>query len=393
MLNFSGQMDHKTNCLHVRDPNAPAPQLMRMNDTVDNVGLMKEWLRFCQYNHADCLEQNRSFLPTRLLDVQAFPGSKDVRLVASKLMRSDPYTKPRYLALSHCWGKLPLIETKTGNIGSMENGVRFSDLSRTFQDAVTLTRKLGERFLWIDSLCIIQDEKEDWLREAADMARVYGNSYCTLAALSSADGSGGCHLEDRVQAVTDNAFFDLRVPSSSGGPYIRIFRKEPSDWSTEYDGTEGRAGMTQSPLRLRAWVLQERELSKRSIHFGRNQLLWECKQMKGSAQLPWMEMKKKKGLTYPEGWLQLTEDYSHRELTESMDKLPALAGIAEVYQRRHVQYLAGLWSDQFPAALMWHSLSPLAKRHEAYRAPSWSWASLQGRISYVSSPRNRGVTN
>lgn len=366
-----------------------------MNNTVDNVELMKNWLRVCQDTHANCSNQTQTFMPTRLLDVQAFPGSRDVKLVASKSMRSDSYTKPTYLTLSHCWGKLPLIETTLENIRHMENGVRFGDLSRTFQDAVTLTRRLGQRYLWIDSLCIVQNDPEDWAREAADMARVYGNSYCTLAALSSADGRGGCHLEDQVQRVMDNPFFDLRDPSSSDEPYIRIFRKEPSDWSTEYDGMEGRAGSTRSPLRYRAWVLQERELSKRSIHFGRNQLLWECKQTKGSAQLPWLEMKKKRGLTYPEGWLQLTEDYSRRDLTKSMDKLPALAGIAEVYQRQHrgAQYLAGLWSDQFPAALMWHSVNPLARRHEAYRAPSWSWASLNGRISYVSSRPDKDATN
>ncbi|KAF3041022.1 hypothetical protein E8E11_001572 [Didymella keratinophila] len=216
------------------------------------------------------------------------------------------------------------------------------------------------------------------------MARVYGNSYCTLAALSSVDGSGGCHHKDNVQGIMDNTFFDLQTPSPSDQPYVRIFRKEPNDWSTEYDGGEGHTGQTQSPLRYRAWVLQERELSRRSIHFGQNQLLWECKQMKGSAQLPWLEMKKKRGLTYPEGWFQLTEDYSLRDLTKSKDKLPALAGIAEVYQGQHAQYLAGLWSDQLPAALMWHSLDANAKRHEAYRAPSWSWASLQGGISYDS---------
>lgn len=383
-------MNRRTECLHVRSSTTPAPQLMRMNDTVNNIDLMKNWLRVCQDTHANCSKQNQSFLPTRLLDVQAFPESRDVKLVASKFMASDTYSRPIYLTLSHCWGKLPLVETTKENIiDFMEAGIGFQDLSQTFQDAVTLTRKLGQRYLWIDSLCIVQNDPEEWAREAADMARVYGNSYCTLAALSSADGKGGCHLEDRVQRVMDNTFFDLRTQSLSEEPYVRIFREEPSDWSIEYDGAEGRKGQKQSPLRYRAWVLQERELSKRSIHFGRNQLLWECKQMKGSAQLPWLEMKKKRGLTYPEGWLQLTEDYSARNLTKSKDKLPALAGIAQVYQRQHAQYLAGLWSDQFPAALMWHSLDARAKRYEAYRAPSWSWASLQGGISYVS--RSEGL--
>lgn len=366
---------------------------MCINDTVNNIELMMNWLRVCKETHAECSKQHPSFLPTRLLDVQAFKKGEDVRLVASKSVRNDVYISPTYLTLSHCWGKASLITTTTENMKSMEARIPFSDLSKTFRDAVTLTRKLGQRYLWIDSLCIVQDDTEDWAREAADMAKVYGNSYCTLAALSSVDGSGGCHLETQVQQVMDNTFFDLQDPNSAGEPYIRLFRKEPTDWTTDYDGLTSGSREMQSPLRHRAWVLQERELSKRSIHFGTNQLLWECKQMKGSAQLPWLEMKKKKGLTYPEGWLQLVEDYSLRALTKSEDKLPALAGVAETYQRQHSQYLAGLWSDQFPAALMWQSLDPYAKRHDAYRAPSWSWASLQGRISYVSDHSSDDATS
>lgn len=358
---------------------------MNINDSVDNIGLMKNWLRVCKEQHPECSKQQSNFLPTRLLDVQAFARDEDIRLVASKSITCNIHTATTYVALSHCWGKASLITTTKRNIKSMEARVSFKDLSQTFRDAVSLTRKLNQRYMWIDSLCIVQDDKEDWAREAAKMAKVYGNSYCTLAALSSVDGSGGCHLEDKVQKVMDNTFFDLRNTGQKGEPYIRIFRKEPTDWTTDYDGiADLRSKEAQSPLRYRAWVLQERELSRRSIHFGRNQLLWECKQMKGSAQLPWLEMKKKRGLTYPEGWLQLVEDYSLRALTKSEDKLPALAGIAEVYQRQHAEYLAGLWSDQFPAALMWQALDPRAKRHDAYRAPTWSWASLQGRISYVS---------
>lgn len=352
---------------------------------------MKNWLRVCKEQHVDCSKQQPSFLPTRVLDVQAFPKSKDVKLISGKSMTSNGCGIPIYLTLSHCWGKVSLITTTKRNKKSRETRISSSDLSKTFRDAVELTLMLGQRYLWIDSLCIVQDDEDDWAREAAKMARVYGNSYCTLAALSSADGSGGCHLEDQVQKVMGNTFFDLQDPSSADEPYIRIFRKEPTDWTTDYDGMASRSKEVQSPLRHRAWVLQERELSKRSIHFGKNQLLWECKQMKASAQLPWLEMKKKKGLTYPEGWLQLVEDYSLRALTKSEDKLTALAGIAEVYQGHHARYLAGLWSDQFPAALMWQSLDSYAKRHDIYRAPSWSWASLQGRISFVSDASSNAV--
>ncbi|KAH6625745.1 heterokaryon incompatibility protein-domain-containing protein [Boeremia exigua] len=370
--------------LEVKTGDIPDSKPVSINEIVDNAGLMKNWLRMCKEEHAECSKHRSSFLPTRLLDVWAFERSADVRLIASQSLVSDVCSAPTYLTLSHCWGKTQLITTTTKNIESRKDRISFSDLSQTFRDAVTSTRELGQRYLWIDSLCIIQDDKEDWVEEAAKMAKVYGNAYCTLAALSSADGQGGCHREAYVQKSMNNTFFDLPNPSCAAEPYIRIFCKEPTDWKTDYDGTLGRSNECQSPLRYRAWVLQERELSRRSIHFGKCQLLWECKQMKASAQLPWLEMKKKKGLTYPEGWLQLVEDYSLRALTKSEDKLPALSGVAEQYQEHKAQYMAGLWSSQLPAALMWQSTDPYAKRHDAYRAPSWSWASIEGRVSYDS---------
>lgn len=336
----------------------------------------------CKEGHPECSKSMSSFLPTRLIDVRAFKNNKDVRLVESAAMVKEHYTLPPYMTLSHCWGKTNLIKTTEATVQSRKDRIAFTELSQTFHDAVELTRQLDQRYLWIDSLCIVQDDGEDWAKEAARMAKVYSNSLCTLAALSSADGRGGCHREADVQRSLNNRFFDYVTSLESSG--IRLFPKEPTDWTADYNGTRDEQDQMTSPLRYRAWVLQERELSRRSIHFGKNQLLWECKTIKGSAQLPWCEMQRNSGLKYPSGWFRLIEDYTLRGLTKSSDKLPAVAGVADENQPHNGQYLAGLWSNQFPAALMWQSMDPYARRHEAYRAPSWSWASIKGQISYVS---------
>jgi hypothetical protein len=96
--------------------------------------------------------------------------------------------------------------------------ISINDLSRTFQDAVRITRELGERYLWIDSLCIIQDDEDDWAREAALMAEVYRNSYCTLTGLSSKDSTEGCRLVPNIQD-TICQFLELDAEDDYYGPY------------------------------------------------------------------------------------------------------------------------------------------------------------------------------
>ena len=97
-----------------------------------------------------------------------------------------------YTTLSHCWGKKRIVTTTKATLGQRKLEVQWPRLSRTFQDAINITRALGIRYIWIDSLCIIQDDKEDWERESAKMAEIYSCSYLNLAATGSADGDGGC---------------------------------------------------------------------------------------------------------------------------------------------------------------------------------------------------------
>ena len=395
---------------------------LRSPDAVDensNILLMKDWIDNCRRNHTICNNGTRHFLPTRLLDLQAFdecsPHSEsfedDIKLVCSlgHCSRSAGPV-PDYITLSHCWGppeKRPAITTHSNLADRMER-ITFADLPKTFQNAVVLTRKLGVRYLWIDSLCIIQDDEDEWANEASMMSEVYTQSFCTLAALSSADSTEGLRVPGKLQEKKKLSV-DLGVKGGNDEPFnVRLFGREPESWKREYNAwindKDRRPDL--NPLAYRAWALQEKELSTRSIHFGFRQLLWECRELKGSSQLPWCTARDREDrfgldqeLSYIEDlpedwvlpysmsmrWLSISEEYSSRSLTHETDKITALSGIAQSFRKYFPkdEYVAGIWSSHLPLALLWHPDHHINKqRTTEYVAPSWSWASYPCTIKY-----------
>ena len=235
---------------------------------------MRHWVNDCDENHGRCHENYPAYCPTRLLDLVRFWSSGDVVLVEGV---EPPEGSIPYTTLSHCWGtpqSRPLITTLE-NLASRKERIHFDELPLTFQDAVTTTRKLKIPYLWIDSLCIIQDSPTDWAQEAGRMALVYAGSVCTLSALASHNSHGGFFRV--TEKKTDFVFrYDLTL----GPQRIRVFPCEPNDW------------VLHGPLMERAWTLQERELSNRIVYFSRDELLWECKTLRASADLPWLEVSK-----------------------------------------------------------------------------------------------------
>jgi Heterokaryon incompatibility protein (HET) len=124
-------------------------------------------------------------MPTRVLDL-GYENTSEARLVESSTL---PIDHP-YMTLSHRWGQTEVIKLTTATIDRMRNGIPISELPVLYQDAVTACRKLGTRYIWIDSLCIIQDQEQDWIHEASTMGRVYSNSLCNIEAAHAADGDG-----------------------------------------------------------------------------------------------------------------------------------------------------------------------------------------------------------
>lgn len=229
------------------------------------------------------------------------------------------------------------------------------------------------------------------------MHKVYGGSLCTLSALRSEDSTGGFRIDANVQK------FGSYVDVDFGLGRVRIFEDEPRDWHSEYgDNPYRHEGYGFHPLRRRAWTLQERELSVRNFHFAGNLILWECLEKKGSNQLPWHEKKPEDDfqpwpirndpteslasngpVSLRDRWYELMEDYSSRALTNERDKLPALSGLASKFEKYFPkgQYLAGLWSSHLPSVLLWRTIHH-SRRPTSYIAPSWSWASLVGAVTY-----------
>lgn len=190
---------------------------------------MRTWLTACQNDHPKCRIPNPSVGPSRLLDVDADFSRSNIRLVEIK-EGSVPFP---FVCLSHCWGPAHALVMRTtkANLDAHKKLIALDELSETFKDAIRITRDLGYRYLWIDSLCIVQDDRDDWAREAQNMPDIYGASTLTIAALSSADGFGGCRTgaDDTKQRVTWR-----RVDVVNPEGHVRFFEQNPTYWYKEY---------------------------------------------------------------------------------------------------------------------------------------------------------------
>ncbi|KAM3088783.1 hypothetical protein ACMFMG_000412 [Clarireedia jacksonii] len=319
----------------------------------------------------------------------------------------------RYLALSHCWGlTMPdTARTVTTTLEKHKTSIQEAKLSRTFRDFVEIARRLRIQYVWIDSLCIIQDDAADWEKESSQMASVYSNAYLTIAASSSADGSGGCAVWDSERSLgpldVDCVPMEADFAPKSTNYKFRVWTRNPSP-----------TGISNDPLQTRGWTLQERELSPRVVNYCKDTIRWECRGLHASLEFPWDDSLSFNGVhrhfdaeqsvflpmpgvnrptespTDPTtkiavSWMELIVKYTSRRLTKDSDKLPAISGIARtIAEKTSDEYFAGLWKSYFQQCLLWQSdwthdnglqthTKPL---HNT--APSWSWASINGKVAW-----------
>ncbi|KAF2122226.1 heterokaryon incompatibility protein-domain-containing protein [Lophiotrema nucula] len=294
------------------------------------------------------------------------------------------------------------------NIDTFKAEIPWDSLPRTFQDALTLVHRLGIQYLWIDSLCILQNNEADWLHEGSKMAEIYKNSFLTIAATRATDSTAGLFAMSPGH-LSRSYYYDSQE--------FRVRKLLPHDLGNR-DGL--------SPLLNRGWVLQERLLSPCIVHFSAHELWWECFEAtdcecKGPGKSAFTNLKKA-DLSYdewatssvhcnphrnehldlpdnyslpvssssfagstlraPKRWRQLVEEYSSKILSYDKDILPAIQGLAkEMHNIMRCEYLAGLWRDDIIVELLW------VKRGDPDRAnlsvPSWSWASAGGPIRYI----------
>jgi hypothetical protein len=317
-----------------------------------------------------------------------------------------------------------VIKTTDDTISKLKAGVPLHTLPETLRDAINITRSIGVKYIWIDSLCIIQDQKSqptDFSREAPHMGEIYSNSLLTIAA-SRGRGTHTTCFSNRESS-------HLKPPRFEAPSDIKS-RRYGSGYFYVIDQNIWRFAVSDAPLNSRGWVLQERLLSPRTVHFCKEQTFWECSGLAACESLPAGLPHKvmdtlgsmvripqnafKSFLNLQGGpsdpappwgpgdsqtnplaygrWSRIVEAYSRCGLTNPTDRVVAIAGVASRLKRVfNDTFVAGLWKGRILHGLAWQIASTVSRKsegkrplsrdgREVYCGPSWSWVSVVGEI-------------
>ncbi|KAH6663085.1 heterokaryon incompatibility protein-domain-containing protein [Halenospora varia] len=361
----------------------PILQLDSEEDFDSLMALVQVWLNDCKQNHLLCRDDS-NFIPTRVIDVGSLDDSRQPRLyVTSEKDRCTPY-----LTLSYCWGEQTQENTNLVTTESTFNerqiSIPMDELPLCCRDAVKITRKLGFRFIWIDAICIIQEQemKEDWIKESAQMAQIYANSILTI----SAGSSDRCNNRILQPRYGSDVGLQIQVKGNLSNETIGI-REFPTALNQALRETE---------ICKRGWTMQERALSSRILHFTPHQIFWQCtttehsedgrnkEEMWGQNDHRLYLREELDPVELRQAWYRIVDEHKDLALTNPGDRLPALAGIAKAYHRQFkCKYLAGLWECHLPENLLWISndIGPVID-HGKGKVPSWSWINAPGSIMH-----------
>ncbi|KAK4444757.1 ankyrin repeat-containing protein [Podospora aff. communis PSN243] len=391
----------------------PDPSLHFM-PVAQNPQLAKQWLSDCRSNHKDCsngaipggFEATRSgSFPTRLIDVSRWK-EKMVRICDT---RNTPVP---FTALSHRWmsGPRPNWVTQKSNLEKRLAWFSSAPLPRSIKDALQATADLGIQYTWIDSICIVQDDTDDWEREAEQMASIYAHAerkgatpfYPVALRVEREGGSDAenASLPTIVRYAYDVLDKPLQVSHGDGESDAYLHHQHAM--------VSVREDVNESHLSDRGWILQERLLSRRSLHFGSSQMYWECPSTTVSEagetiEKWWLQESIVSGRQAlagsstslddaRHGWKDIVSTYSRLKLTHPSDRLPAIAGIAKAFSTflDDTHYLSGAWSKTFHEDLIWQVDHPMHANLDGRDAlvisrsdklPSWSWASVNAAVT------------
>lgn len=409
-----------------------------------SLDVVRDWIESCEHRHQHCRRRRSSdsdgsgvALPTRVIDVSGQDMSA-IRLCDGSGKHG------RYVALSHRWvsGPMPQWVTTKTVLESRQEPFSLQSLPASIVDAVRVTRKLGVRYLWVDSLCIIQDSAEDWDVESSRMAGIYANAHITLFADCGVDDDHGFIFPRNTSSSVE-----VSVPKGDG-TLVTFNMRKPSP--TSFKAVQFSlfpTNVEESHLSDRGWIFQERILSRRILHFGKDQMFWECNEGTfaedghvvlrqgqkecGRREGPFSKLAYSTVLdetspmpldAFASQWESLVKNYSTLKLTRGEDKLPALSGLAAAFSARteNNDYVAGIWRQNLPRQLAWSITntkpekehrtwqsreysdgsfgggkemddsfvhpSQLFRRPRDYRAPSFSWAAIEGEIEFHELP-------
>ncbi|CAM1509603.1 Fc.00g033420.m01.CDS01 [Cosmosporella sp. VM-42] len=388
-------------------------------DLSDRLALAKSWLDECVTSHRTCAVVGRE-LPRRLLDVSTSP----IRLI-------EYPTETAFAALSYCWGTSGNLTTVKSNLQSHIDGIALDKFPQTLADAVRICRALGLRYLWIDALCILQDDTEDWLSQIPLMSSIYSGAMVTISLQSSATVHDGC-LNFGQSGNSPFARLELNTEWDGVPREVKLSIQEEN--VTYYSGVPGHHSSRPTddndvllPLSTRAWAFQERFLSSRILFCTPSELSWQCSEHTRCE----CEAKPRPAVTNVYGdyldtgqlapilhlerdspsqhlkrlslWCEIMRQYSIRQLTVWTDRLPAIQGVVEAVTQgfpedfKKQDYVFGLWRPFLQRSLSWHrntlvEVFPTAASGLESYVPSWSWVGCPGPVEYYSQERDSDST-
>jgi len=341
-------------------------------------------------------ESSTGFIPTRLLDLGT-DEADDIQLIETSTLSFNP----KYVALSYCWGSpseaAQQLKTTSSTLQQHYQQLPSDGITKVIKDAVEVTRALSVRYLWIDALCIIQGDDQDWARESQLMGLVYSNSYVTICSLASANCLEG--FLDRSSPIQVPFQSSIR-PGIAG---VISLRRQPKLDNYNYRGPDYSSqdfDLLLSTWFERAWTYQESELSRRKILFGRSRVHLSLMNMnitEADAQRvnsPTSFHDDLRRLTTMgdyevmyDSWLETAESYAHRQLSDQRDKLPAISGLVRLLAEAiKDDYVAGIWQNDLIRGLLWKTIYRVGSNQSehlqqcplpgsaTYISPSWSWA-------------------
>lgn len=400
----------------------------------------QQWLKTCRRSHSRCgswrsIVKKHPFTPTRLIEVtNANTGL--IKLKACETLSENP----SYVALSYCWGGEQPQKTVRGNLAKRQVGFALSELPNTIREAIIATNGIGFRYIWIDSLCIVQDDDLDKVRELGNMHRVYECAGLLISASSANNSNQGLFIRALEPMV--NYQINYACPNDIVGS---IHFQEVADLSPN------------DPIHSRGWTMQEHLLSNRILVYGSSGLRWCCRSavwfegpwdgdeinqndaeniVYASETLAWKSIRKQSQLPkanipispetklkfslWPSSmiiaqlnsvrifgvdnviqdsnsacpkwvdvvmeWRRLVLSFQRRQISVLQDRLPAISSLAVKFGLLFTgKYLAGLWEQFLPQDLLWQVSSAYydyQRRDQLSPFPSWSWASTNCEIQW-----------
>ena len=287
-----------------------------------------------------------------------------------------------------------ILKTKQSTLEQFKVEVPWDELTKTFKDAVDICRRLNIDYLWIDSLCILQDSVDDWSQNATEVGSIYENAVLTIAATKSKEGCEGCY------STPDSQYIAHVVPETDT---IYVRRKPPS-----YPVHDLSLDMENFPLLDRSWVYQEMHLSSRVLHFCSQEVIWSCRAMRRSQSgisdeeattefenptdlhgwdPSWKSLERQGNSDNLDDfrtlWYRIVEEYTRLHISFPSDIFPALAALTQRIHdlRSGDTFMAGLWRNTLLLDMMWRNpIGMVLGRPHKWRAPTWSWASMQSQV-------------